>query len=207
MACELSGEALVGDEQSGVVDVRRWPPRKTLRDPHQREPSDGGVVDRVDHDQPARPQHATHLRDDAGNIVNVFEDLTGHHDRRRLVGDRQSPGVGLYRHDTMAAGGAERRERHVDTDVRVAGNVLGQDATATPDVNEDVAGRSRRREELTSRPRQPVERGERALRSPPLVDQVVVLASVVASEPRGSAAAAMGGQKMKPEPASLWRSA
>ncbi len=109
----------------------------------------------------------------------MLEHLAGDDDVERRVGERQRGGVGAHGLDAVGRGDGQGGLREVDADVPVARrDVRGEQAPAAPHVEQLARpGRDERAPCLG----QPVQRGELAVRAPPLARELVVLRGVVAN--------------------------
>ncbi len=188
-----AAQAFGGDEQAGVVAARRWSAGHALPHRDDEEPRPQRGVDRVAHEGAARPEHAQRFADDAVEVLHVLEHLARDDHLERRVGEGQGGGVGEDRLDPLAGGDVERALGEIDAHMTVADHVRRQQPSAAPDVEEPRMGAVRWGNEPRPGASEPMQGGERAVRLPPVLNQIVVLAQVVACAPRSRGHAARLG--------------
>ena len=179
MPGEQALKAIGPNEQLRVVDPRRRPAGDVLTDGHQPEPSHPRIVDGVHDNRATRPKDSDNLRNHTVQVGDVLQDLAGDHDVGRLVAQRQGMRVALNRHHSVPRRQQQTGMNDVEADVPVPVHVRSEEPATTANVNQDRAGPIRRRNQLSPRRREPVERRELPALLPPFLDEIVVLPRIV----------------------------
>jgi hypothetical protein len=185
MVGALTHEHAGVDEQGRVVDAAHVQAGDPLADVDGEQPGEQRAVQRVEHQDAARPQDAARLGHRAAQVGHVLQQLAGADHGRTGVPQREAGDVGPDRLHLVHRGLDQRRGDQVDADMPVplAVHVRGQESTAAAEVDQDVAGLGGVGYQPGTRGGQPVQHGEGAGRAPPFAGEGVILRQIVSPHP------------------------
>lgn len=165
------------DEQRGIVHAA-WGETDALGDSDRHQAAQGGVGERVQHQQTTRLEQPARFGDRAREVVDVFEDFAGDDHVRARVGQRDGEDVGTDRFDAVHFCLPQNGFREIDADVAVAVDVRCEQPGTAAEVDQDRTGPCRR-DHLSAGGREPVQHHEWAPRLPPLPGEPLVELRVI----------------------------
>ncbi len=181
------------------MDPPRRSPRQMLRDRHQSKPRPSRIGDRVDHHRATRAKNSTDLTNDRLDIDDMLEDLTRDNNISAAGLQREPRNIRPHRNHAAQAGNFQGGLDKIHANVKIRDHVtISEKTTATTDINQQLTGPSRFRNEFPSRHRKPVQRRELAVRPYPLTHEIVILTNIVPWPNTSSKPLSCAGQSIIP---------